>query len=68
MRHFLDQSEQRGVRQRWLHTFTFITGEPNEFLSEIYTRMRVILPEEDTMLGYLVKPVKRFWFLTRRTE
>jgi putative SOS response-associated peptidase YedK len=46
MRHFLDHSEQRGVRQRWLHTFTFITGEPNEFLREIHTRMPVILPEE----------------------
>ena len=46
MRQLLDQSEQRGVRQQWLHTFTFITGEPNEFLREIHTRMPVILPEE----------------------
>jgi len=47
MRHFLDHSEQRGVRQRWLHTLAFITGEPNEFLREIHTRMPIIPPEED---------------------
>jgi putative SOS response-associated peptidase YedK len=46
MRQLLDQSEQRGVRQQWLHTFTFITGEPNEFVREIHIRMPVILPEE----------------------
>ena len=29
-----------------LHTCTIITGEPNELLSQVYTRMPVILPEE----------------------
>jgi putative SOS response-associated peptidase YedK len=30
----------------WLHTCVIITGEPNEFVREIHTRMPVILPEE----------------------
>jgi hypothetical protein len=30
----------------WRHTCTIITGEPNEFVREIHTRMPVILPEE----------------------
>ena len=30
----------------WLHTCTIITGEPNEFVREIHTRMPVILPDE----------------------
>jgi putative SOS response-associated peptidase YedK len=30
----------------WLHTCTIITGEPNEFVREMHTRMPVILPEE----------------------
>jgi putative SOS response-associated peptidase YedK len=30
----------------WLRTCTIITGEPNEFVPEIHTRMPVILPEE----------------------
>ena len=30
----------------WLRTCTIITGEPNEFIREIHTRMPVILPEE----------------------
>jgi putative SOS response-associated peptidase YedK len=30
----------------WLHTCTIITGEPNEFLAQIHTRMPVIPPEE----------------------
>jgi putative SOS response-associated peptidase YedK len=30
----------------WLHTCTIITGEPNEFVRQIHTRMPVILPEE----------------------
>jgi putative SOS response-associated peptidase YedK len=30
----------------WLHTCTIITGEPNEFVREIHTRMPVILPVE----------------------
>jgi putative SOS response-associated peptidase YedK len=29
----------------WLHTCTIVTGEPNEFVREIHTRMPVILPE-----------------------
>ena len=29
----------------WLHTCTIITGEPNELVREIHTRMPVILPE-----------------------
>jgi len=34
------------IPQRTLHTCTIITGEPNEFVLEIHTRMPVILPEE----------------------
>jgi putative SOS response-associated peptidase YedK len=30
----------------WLHTCAIITGEPNEFVREIHTRMPVILPKE----------------------
>jgi putative SOS response-associated peptidase YedK len=30
----------------WLRTCTIITGEPNEFVAQIHTRMPVILPEE----------------------
>jgi putative SOS response-associated peptidase YedK len=30
----------------WLHTCTIITGEPNEFVRQIHTRMPVILQEE----------------------
>jgi putative SOS response-associated peptidase YedK len=30
----------------WLRTCTIITCEPNEFMSQIHTRMPVILPEE----------------------
>jgi putative SOS response-associated peptidase YedK len=30
----------------WLRTCTIITGEPNEFVRQIHTRMPVILPEE----------------------
>ena len=42
-----------------LHTCTIITGEPNEFVREIDSRMRVILPEKSiTILGYRVKPEK----------
>jgi hypothetical protein len=44
----------------WLQTCTIITGEPNEFLREIHTRMQVILPEEHQMLGYPVKLEKSF--------
>jgi putative SOS response-associated peptidase YedK len=31
----------------WLRTCTIITGEPNELVAQIHTRMPVILPEED---------------------
>ena len=31
----------------WLRTCTIITGEPNEVVARIHTRMPVILPEED---------------------
>jgi SOS response associated peptidase (SRAP) len=31
----------------WLRTCTIITGEPNELVARIHTRMPVILPEED---------------------
>src|ERR1700736_4979668 len=34
------------ANDEWLHTCTIITGEPNEFVREIHTRMPVILPEE----------------------
>jgi len=38
---------------KWLHTCTIITGEPNELVRGIHTRMPVILPEEryDTWLS-----------------
>jgi putative SOS response-associated peptidase YedK len=29
-----------------LHTCTIITGEPNDYVREIHTRMPIILPEE----------------------
>jgi putative SOS response-associated peptidase YedK len=31
----------------WLRTCSTITGGPNELVARIYTRMPVILPEED---------------------
>jgi putative SOS response-associated peptidase YedK len=31
----------------WLRTCTIITGEPNQLVAQIHTRMPVILPEED---------------------
>jgi putative SOS response-associated peptidase YedK len=31
----------------WLRTCTIITGDPNELVGQIHTRMPVILPEED---------------------
>lgn len=34
------------ANHEWLHTCTIITGEPNEFVREIHTRMPVILSEE----------------------
>jgi hypothetical protein len=50
----------------WLHTCTIITGEPNEFVREIHTRMPVI--RSITKLGLPVNPEKRFSFNFRRTE
>src|SRR5271166_1775324 len=32
--------------EEWLHTCTIITGEPNELVAQIHTRMPVILAEE----------------------
>jgi len=32
--------------QEWLRTCTIITGQPNELVAEIHTRMPVILPTE----------------------
>jgi SOS response associated peptidase (SRAP) len=43
------------ANDEWLHTCTIITGEPNEFVREIHTRMPVMLPESTTRHGYLVK-------------
>ncbi len=37
---------ERSANGEWLHTCTIITGEPNEFVRQIHTRMPVILPEE----------------------
>ena len=34
------------ANDEWLRTCTIITGEPNDFVREIHTRMPVILPEE----------------------
>ena len=31
---------------QWLHACTIISGDPNEFVREIHTRMPVILPKE----------------------
>jgi hypothetical protein len=41
--------------------------EPNEFVREVHTRMPVIR-KSITMHGYLVKPEKKSWSLSRRTE
>jgi putative SOS response-associated peptidase YedK len=43
-----------------LHTCTIITGEPNE-LREIHTRIPIIHRKTTMMLGYPVKPEKKFW-------
>jgi len=32
--------------EEWFHTCTIITGEPNELVAQIHTRMPVILAEE----------------------
>jgi putative SOS response-associated peptidase YedK len=43
----------------WIRTCTFITGEPNELIRQIHTRMRVILPENQLDACYAVKPGER---------
>jgi hypothetical protein len=37
---------QNPETQQWLRTCTIITGQPNELVAEIHTRMPVILPLE----------------------
>jgi putative SOS response-associated peptidase YedK len=37
---------QNPTTQEWLRTCTIITGEPNELVAEVHTRMPVILPPE----------------------
>jgi len=37
---------QNPETQEWLRTCTIITGQPNELVAEIHTRMPVILPAE----------------------
>jgi putative SOS response-associated peptidase YedK len=37
---------QNPETKKWLRTYTIITGEPNELVAEIHTRMPVILPPE----------------------
>jgi putative SOS response-associated peptidase YedK len=37
---------QNPETQKWLRTCTIITGQPNELVAEIHTRMPVILPPE----------------------
>jgi putative SOS response-associated peptidase YedK len=37
---------QNPQTQEWLRTCTIITGQPNELVAEIHTRMPVILPAE----------------------
>jgi putative SOS response-associated peptidase YedK len=34
------------AKSEWVHTCTINTGEPNDLVREIHTRMQVILPEE----------------------
>jgi putative SOS response-associated peptidase YedK len=49
----------------WLRTCTIITGEPNEFVREIHTRMPVILPKERHDAWLSGEAGKRSWSLTR---
>ena len=44
------------ANDEWIHTCTIITGEPNEFVGEIHTRMPVILSEEHHEDGTVVVP------------
>jgi putative SOS response-associated peptidase YedK len=66
----------------WLRTCTIITGEPNELVAQIHTRMPVILPEEDHAkwlgeteagdLKELLKPFPanqmRIWAISQRVN
>ena len=66
----------------WLRTCTIITGEPNERVAQIHTRMPVILPEgdhakwlgevEDGNLKALLKPLPadqmRIWPISPRVN
>jgi putative SOS response-associated peptidase YedK len=52
----------------WLCTSTIITGESNDLVRQIHTRMPAILPEEITKRGYPEKLAKRFWSRSRATE
>jgi putative SOS response-associated peptidase YedK len=66
----------------WLRTCTIITGEPNELVAQIHTRMPVILPEEDHAkwlgeakdgdLKALLKPFPanqmRIWIISSRVN
>ena len=68
--------------QEMLHTCTIITGEPNELVGQIHTRMPVILPEEDHAkwlgevgdgdLKALLKPFPadqmRIWAISQRVN
>jgi putative SOS response-associated peptidase YedK len=47
------------VNNEWLHTYSIITGEPNEFAAADHTRMPIILPEEHHDAWLFVKPEKK---------
>ena len=53
-----------------MRTCSIITGEPNELVRKIHTRMPVILPEDklDVWLCYPAKPGKRFWSRIQQTK
>jgi putative SOS response-associated peptidase YedK len=46
------------ANNEWLHTYSIITGEPNEFAAADHTRMPIILPEEHHDAWLFVKPEK----------
>jgi putative SOS response-associated peptidase YedK len=47
------------AKDEWVHTCTIITGEPNDLVREIHTRLPVILPEEHHQ-AWLSEQEKRF--------
>jgi putative SOS response-associated peptidase YedK len=55
------------VNNEWLHTYSIITGEPNEFAAADPTRMPIILPEEHHDAWLFVKPEKRSWSRFRQS-